>query len=194
MFIYCPSFPFPPSPSLLLPSLSLRFYVRLEDIVDELHGTFPPQSNLYWGYFEGSRGARHRWRGKHPEPDWFLCDRFIRFAHSGGYIISQALAQRLVRAADYLQLYANEDIAMATWLSPFRDVTWQHDVRFDTDPGQSRGCQDSFLIFPVDSPRDMLGRHQRLVDSGRVCRKEHHLIRPHAFDFSVPPSKCCHEL
>ena len=171
-----------------------RYYVRLDEILHSLQPHDPATSSLYWGYFEANRHAKQRWTGKHWEPDWFLCSKFIRFAHSGGYVISQTLVQRLVRSAHYLQLYMNEDIAVATWLSPFGDVTWKHDVRFDTDPGQSRGCQNTFLVFPVNSYGDMIVRHQRLRDSHKVCRKEHFLLRPHTFDFSVVPSQCCHSL
>lgn len=83
---------------------------------------------------------------------------------------------------------------MATWLSPFGDVEWKHDVRFDTDPGQSRGCQNSFIIFPTNNHGDMIQRHQRLAESGRVCRKEHFILHSHSYDFTVLPAQCCHEL
>ena len=157
----------------------------------ELQQYDPHSTNLYWGYFEGNRFSKERWKGKHDEPDWFLCSKFIRFAHSGGYVISQSLVQRLVGAADYLHLYQNEDIALATWVAPFGDVMWKHDVRFDTDPGQSRGCQNSFLIFPINSHGDMLHRHQRLAENNHVCRREHFLLQSHSYDFSVLPSYCC---
>ena len=182
--------PLPPSsPPPPLPWLT-RYYVRLEDIVHELRRT-EPHTHLYWGYFEGNRWSQRRWRGKHAEPDWFLCSKFIRFAHSGGYVVAHALLQRLVWSADYLQLYQNEDVALATWLAPFADVEWKHDVRFDTDTGQSRGCQNSYLVFPVDSRGDMVQRHRRLMESGKVCRREHNILQPHQFDFSVLPSQCC---
>lgn len=164
--------------------------MRLPEIVNELQHT-DLTSHIYWGYFEGNRPAKKRWSGKRAEPDWFLCNKFIRFAHSGGYIISQSLVHRLLMAADYLQLYQNEDIGLATWLAPFGDVTWKHDVRFDTDLGQSRGCLNSFLIFPANSCMDMMRRYERLTENGRVCRKEHSLVTPHSFDFFVLPSQCC---
>ena len=144
----------------------------MDELVHELHQHIDrePQSiALYWGFFEGNRSAKQHWRGKHTEPDWFLCNEFIRFAHSGGYIISHSVAQRLVRLADYLQLYLNEDISLATWLAPFGDMTWKHDVRFDTDSGQSRSCQNTFLIFHVSDHSDMVRHWQRLIESGLVC-------------------------
>lgn len=170
-----------------------RFYVRLEELLHELRQE-RENTNIYWGYFEGNRWAQQRWSGKHPEPDWFLCNKFIRFAQSGGYVVSRALIQRLLRAADYLHLYQNEDVSLATWLAPFADVVWKHDVRFDTDVGLSRGCQNHYIIFPVNSRADMLQRHERLSSSGRVCRKEHRLLQPHSYDFSVMPAQCCSAL
>ena len=170
-----------------------QFYVRLETLLHDLR-RLDLNSNVYWGYFDGTRRVGHSWSGKHSEPDWFLCSTFIRFAHSGGYIVSRQLIQRLLKTADYLQLYQNEDISIATWLTPFNDVEWRHDARFDTDVGMSRGCLNSYIIFPVNSPSDMVQRHDRLEQSGHVCRKEHTVLQSHTYDFTVKPAECCRDI
>lgn len=172
---------------LYLMKTSEHFYVRTKELVEELRKI---QSNtmVYWGYFEGRRKPTDE--GKHPEPDWFLCDTFIRYAHVGGYIVSRPVVKRLLSVAEYLQLYNNEDVAIGTWLSPYKDITWKHDVLFDTEIGVSRGCKNSFVVFPTNGSRDMASRHQRLTETGRHCLGPE-TESGYEYNFNQLPAKCC---
>ena len=160
--------------------------VLMTDIVKKLKER---NSNAYFGYFEGNRDPKES--GKLSEPDWFLCDRFIRFAHSGGYIVSQVLVRRLLRQAKYLHPYNNEDVALGTWLSPFNDVDWIHETRFDTDIGNTRGCKNSNIVFQVDSTTDMVITHHRFMQNGVYCEKEYESIPTYRYNFDTLPSSCC---
>lgn len=160
--------------------------ILMKDIVKNLKER---NSNAYLGYFEGNRDPKES--GKLSEPDWFLCDRFIRYAHSGGYIVSQVLVKRLLRQAKYLHPYNNEDVALGTWLSPFNDVDWIHEARFDTDIGQARGCKDNNIVFQVDSVADMVIAHHRFIQNGVYCKKEFENIPTYSYNFDTIPSSCC---
>ena len=167
------------------------YYVRIEELLHDVR-RIKKHRNVYWGYFEAQKGPGHS--GKHPEPEWFLCDQFVRYAHSGGYIISRDLVRRVIGQAEYLQLYNNEDVGLAIWLSPYSDVEWRHDTRFDTEIGNSRGCQNSFVVFPTENALEMVAKHKRLLDVGEICEKEFELTPAYSFNFDVAPAKCCSPL
>jgi len=174
-------------------------YVRLDILLqDVVHRLIANESNAYLGYFDGQQKPnRHQDSSilhqeprstKHNEPDWFLCDYFIRFAHSGGYILSKELVHRLAAQAYILFPYNNEDVALGTWLSPYNDISWIHNINFDTEVGRSRGCRNSFLVFP--SATKMV-QYQRLQNGGSVCVVEQDLVQTYWYDFNTSPSKCC---
>ena len=164
------------------------FYVRLEELLHDVR-RLKTNSKVYWGYFEGH--TQPRGGSKYPEPEWFLCNKFVRYAHSGGYVLSHALVKRLLEQAEYLHLYNNEDVALSTWLSPYSDVYLKHDIRFDTEVGNSRGCNNNLLVFPVENSLLMVEQHRRLLASGKVCETEVEHMESHDFDFNVPVDKCC---
>ena len=116
-------------------------YVRLEPLMKEVvQNLLETHANAYLGYFQGKEKPKQRHSTKLAEPDWYLCDSFIRFAHSGGYILSRKLVDRLHFQVAILYPYNNEDVSLGTWLSPYDDVSWTHSIRFDTEIGRSRGC------------------------------------------------------
>ena len=164
-------------------------YVRMEALVNNvLHKLKETDSNAYLGYFQAQQSPREKGTSKHPEPDWFLCDDFIRFAHSGGYILSAKLVDRLSAQATVLYPYNNEDVALGTWLSPYNDIDWVHDIRFDTELGKKRGCRNDWIVFPSS---DMVIQHKRLLTGGGVCLVEYEDIETYTFNFDTYPSKCC---
>lgn len=160
--------------------------IVMTDIIEDLKKR---NSNAYLGYFEGNRDPKGN--GKLKEPDWFLCDHFIRYAHSGGYIISEVLVKRLLRQAKYLHPYNNEDVALGTWLSPFNDVDWIHETRFDTEIGNARGCKNSNIVFQAESSADMVIAHHRFIQNGRYCEEEFEKIPTYSYNFDTLPSQCC---
>ncbi len=162
------------------------FYVRVEEL---LHDIRRVQRNVYWGYFAGRQQPGEG--TKAPEPEWFVCNSFVRFAHSGGYVISRPLVGRLLAQAEYLQLYNNEDVAVGLWLTPYSDVKWRHDPRFDTEVGASRGCRNDYLVLPVNNALAMVELHRWVLESGRLCVTEFEHIQSYSFDFESPVDQCC---
>ena len=145
--------------------------------------------NAYLGYFEGNKDPKEN--NKLDEPNWFLCDHFIRYAHSGGYILSEVLVKRLLRQAKYLHPYNNEDIALGTWLSPFNDIDWIHETRFDTEIGKPRGCKNNNIIFQTESNADMVVVHHHYVQNNRYCVREFENVQTYSYNFDTLPSQCC---
>ena len=168
-------------------------YVRLPLLMTNIIKNLKERnSNTYLGYFEGNRDPKDS--GKLDEPDWFLCDHFIRYAHSGGYILSEKLVKRLLRQAKFLHPYNNEDVALGTWLSPFNDIDWIHETRFDTETGKPRGCKNGNLIFQTESHADMVVRHHKLIQNGGHCKREYEDVQTYSYNFDTLPSQCCSPL
>lgn len=168
-------------------------YIRLQPLIETVvKPLLKVKSNTYLGYFQGNANPRkYKTTKMHPEPHWYLCDNFIRFAYSGGYILSEKLVQRLYTQAPFLFPYNNEDVALGTWLAPYDDIDWVHEVRFDTNvaAGGSRGCRNSYLVFPSV---DMFMQHKRLLsDGGGVCLVEYEDVETYEYNFNVFPSNCC---
>ena len=166
-------------------------YVRIGALMEEVRKLKDTKSNAYLGYFQGKESPRNRGSTKHREPEWFLCNYFIRFAHSGGYILSRELVNRLSTVATYLFPYNNEDVALGTWLSPYNDVNWTHMVNFDTEIGHSRGCFNDFIVFPSSHT---VSEHERISSGGPTCLSEKELVKTYEYNFNMSPSKCCTEL
>ncbi len=170
-----------------------NMYIRIDKLNEEvLQNLISKNLNSYLGYFEGNKDPKAN--DRLPEPDWFLCDHFIRYAHSGGYILSRTLIERLLSQASFLHPYNNEDIALGTWLSPFKDIDFGHNVYFDTEIGKPRGCNNNLIVFQPADNEDMSAVDKRLKKSGNCCNKEFSDINPYDYNFFVLPSKCCTEL
>ena len=168
-------------------------YIRLDLLVSTIvQGLIETSSNAYLGYFEGKQSPWDKKRSgtKLKEPGWYLCDRFIRFAHSGGYILSRKLVDRLHSHASMYYPYNNEDISVGVWLSPYNDVDWTHVVQFNTEIGRSRGCRNNYIVFPP-SDGDMRSQHNRFQDGKPTCFLEHEAAESYSYNFNIAPSKCC---
>lgn len=164
-------------------------YVRIDALMNSvIKDLLKNSSNAYLGYFQGQQSPKDKTSTKLSEPDWHLCDKFIRFAHSGGYILSRKLVDRLHSQVSVLYPYNNEDVALGTWLSPYDDVDWTHNIQFDTEIGKSRGCRDNLIVFPST---DIAKQHDRLVTSGKVCLIEKETVETYQYNFNTFPSKCC---
>lgn len=164
-------------------------YVRLDTLMSKVVGKLlKTGSNAYLGYFQGQQDPRDKTSGKLSEPNWHLCDKFIRYAHSGGYILSGTLVNRLELQMSMLYPYNNEDVALGTWLSPYADVDWTHTIHFDTEIGRPRGCRNDLIVF---QPTDMVAQHNRLTSSRDVCLLEHEIKKTYHYNFNTLPSQCC---
>ena len=169
-------------------SMYIRLDVLKEGIIKQLLAN---HTNAYLGYFEGRQSPKDKHSTKLPEPDWFLCDTYVRFAHSGGYILSSKLVHRLHSQSSLLFPYNNEDVAVGAWLSPYNDVDWIHETTFDTELGLSRGCQNSWVVVPAP---DMVRMHARVSSGETLCLMEHEARPTHSYNFHIAPSKCCNHV
>ena len=138
-----------------------NYYISIDRIVNAMD-SFPKDVNVFWAYMVSER--RNKDLVRHSEPRWFLCDHLIKYPRSGAYIISQPLVQRLVLQANYLELYNNEGVGLSVWLSPFNDVYWKHDERFDTEVGRPRGYRSGSVVFATSSASDMVKVHKLLLN------------------------------
>ena len=164
-------------------------YIRIPSLMQNVVQTLiDVESNAYLGYFQGQQKPRDKRSTKHSEPNWHLCDTFIRFAHSGGYILSKILVNRLSFQGSFLYPYNNEDVALGTWLSPYNDIDWTHNVLFNTEVGKSRGCRNNWIVF---SSSDMMAEHKRLQNGENLCLAEREDFPTYMYNFHTFPSKCC---
>lgn len=142
---------------------------------------------LYWGFFRGD--AHVKISGKWKEDKWFLCDRYLPYAHGGGYVLSSDLVKLLALNARYLTLYNSEDVSVGVWLAPY-DITRRHDVRFDTE-FVSRGCRNGYIVSHKQSIEQMRSKYLSLKTSGVLCEKEFQTRPSFTYNWQSPPSLCC---
>uniref|UniRef100_A0A182NF48 Hexosyltransferase n=1 Tax=Anopheles dirus TaxID=7168 RepID=A0A182NF48_9DIPT len=149
---------------------------------------------LYWGYFRGA--ATIQKHGAWQENDYHLCDRYGPYALGGGYVLSKGLVSFIATYADQLTMYKSEDIAVGSWLAPFRNVHRRHDVRFDT-AWKARACRDYHMLL-----HKRTARHMRDLYRGELCTHEEDLPaagaaargalpKEYFYDWTQPPSSCC---
>ena len=142
---------------------------------------------LYWGFFRGD--AHVKTSGKWKEDRWFLCDRYLPYAHGGGYVLSSDLVKLLALNARYLTLYNSEDVSVGVWLAPY-DITRKHDVRFDTE-FVSRGCRNGYVVSHKQSIAQMQRKYLSLKTNGVLCEKEFQTRPSFTYNWELPPSSCC---
>uniref|UniRef100_A0A182WH68 Hexosyltransferase n=1 Tax=Anopheles minimus TaxID=112268 RepID=A0A182WH68_9DIPT len=167
----------------------LSYYEKLHQVQRQHKGTQGPME-LYWGYFRGA--ATIQKQGAWQEKDYFLCDRYGPYALGGGYVLSKGLVSFIATYADQLTMYKSEDIAVGTWLAPFRNIHRRHDVRFDT-AWKPRACQDYHMLL-----HKRTARHMREIYAGEMCTHEEDqpaggraLPKEYFYDWTLPPSMCC---
>ncbi|XP_059489019.1 beta-1,3-galactosyltransferase 6-like isoform X2 [Neocloeon triangulifer] len=159
-------------------------FVRLSALKTELQTASSP---LYWGYFRGD--ARIKTSGKWRETKWDICDRYLPYAHGGGYVLSSDLVSFLARNVQMWRRFNSEDISVGTWLAAV-EARRRHDRRFDTEH-RSRGCSNSYLVTHKQSPEQMKALWRQLKEKGKMCETEETLVPGFEYNWNVPPSKCC---
>uniref|UniRef100_A0A182R6J1 Hexosyltransferase n=1 Tax=Anopheles funestus TaxID=62324 RepID=A0A182R6J1_ANOFN len=166
----------------------LSYYEKLHQVQQHQKGKGPME--LYWGYFRGA--ATIQKQGAWQEKDYVLCDRYGPYALGGGYVLSKGLVSYIATYADQLTMYKSEDIAVGTWLAPFRNIHRRHDVRFDT-AWKPRACQDYHMLL-----HKRTARHMRDIYAGEMCTHEEDqpsgggtLPKEYFYDWTQPPSLCC---
>uniref|UniRef100_A0A182J143 Hexosyltransferase n=1 Tax=Anopheles atroparvus TaxID=41427 RepID=A0A182J143_ANOAO len=145
---------------------------------------------LYWGYFRGA--ATIQKHGAWQEHDYSLCDRYGPYALGGGYVLSKGLVSYIAQNGDRLNLYRSEDIAVGSWLAPFRNIHRRHDVRFDT-AWKARACKNYHMLL-----HKRTAQHMKDLYAGELCTHEENASagsspqpKEYFYDWTQPPSSCC---
>ena len=146
---------------------------------------------LYWGEFVGGYSMLEE--GIYAEHNWFICEKYIPYAFGGGYVLSRDLIELVAQNAPYLQHYMNEDVSLATWLSPYNLVR-VHDQKFDTG-SDSKGCMKPFIVAHKVPTESMMKYYKSLQREGCMCGRRTRTRRKHwsrhMYDWDKPPTQCC---
>lgn len=89
------------------------------------------------------------------------------------------------------RLFNSEDVSVGLWLAPVANIERKHDVKFDTEY-RSRGCSNSYIITHKQSPENMQSLHDYYQSTGVLCSKEIRSRMSYNYNWTVPPSQCCH--
>eukprot|EP00088_Acartia_fossae_P055313 TRINITY_DN64199_c0_g1_i1.p1 TRINITY_DN64199_c0_g1~~TRINITY_DN64199_c0_g1_i1.p1 ORF type:complete len:318 (+),score=16.30 TRINITY_DN64199_c0_g1_i1:57-1010(+) len=162
-------------------------FVNTRALVKEMRKNAYKSPRIYWGYFDGRAPIKQT--GKWAEAEYNLCDRYIPYAVGGGYILGWDLLKHIVRMGGMLATFKNEDVSIGTWLAGAQIIKI-HDERFDTE-WKSRGCSNNHLVTQNKSPEMMRAMWARITTGQTLCKKETVLRKSYAYDWNVPPSKCC---
>lgn len=183
--------------ALLFELENLRFGIADDSKWYQFQGPSPydPTRPLYMGFFRGDAPVQRAgaWR----EGSWFLSDRYLPYAHGGGYLLSASLVAFVARAAPLLQRYANEDVSLGVWLAPLA-INRVHSPRFDTE-FVSRGCLNAHIVSHKLNAEEQRQRWRALETDNiggspltlRMCANETERVRAFRYDWRVPPSRCC---
>ncbi|XP_060073769.1 beta-1,3-galactosyltransferase 6-like [Ylistrum balloti] len=163
-------------------------FVQIKKLKSELK--LKPKKKLYWGFFDGRASVKKK--GKWPESEWKLCDRYLPYALGGGYILSSDLVHYIASNSKILKLFNNEDVSVGAWLGSL-DILRQHDPRFDTEY-ISRGCNNLYLVTHKHSNMQMRAFKQNLQNTGKLCMNEFQKRTSYIYDWNELPSRCCQRI
>ena len=160
-------------------------------LLDRLLVALQHQTRHIWGYFAGGvKAVRHSDTSVLVEEDWNLCSHYLPFPEGGGYVISRDLVELVVEMGPDLKHYHHDDIALGMWLSPFKSVTKQHSVWFNSGY-YSRGCQNSYLVSHRESVESMRAKFSTLQSKGVLCVSEYQSRLSYHYNWNAPASHCC---
>ena len=162
-----------------------HFYIKVEKLTEKLMGV--ASEALYMGYFVGNKNI-----DTEKDPSWFLCPTYVPHAHSGAYVLSTAIVERVLKHYLYLNYYANEGASLGLWLSPYSDVDMRHDVDFDSQLTQTRGCSHSFVTQFIARAEDMSVLHTHHIEGTDFCQNTFEKQTGYYYyNWSSLPRDCC---
>ena len=161
-------------------------YVRIEKVAAALI-KMNCEDRLYWGYFMGH--AFPELTGKWAETRWFHCPHYLPYAMGGGYVLSRRTVQALVRFSSRLKLYSNEDVAVGSWLAPYRLVR-KHDLRFNVE-SLSHGCNNGYIISHKERLRMLYEKYTSILRNKTLCSEEKEIRPAYVYNWTVSPLRCC---
>lgn len=162
-------------------------FVQVDYLMHEI-SKMPVDLKIYWGFFNGHAPVLRV--GKWGDHRWNLCDRYLPYALGGGYILGWSVVKFIAENANFLRMFANEDVSVGAWLAAI-DVTHFHDVRFNTE-SISRGCNERYIIFHRVSWEDMLSIQWRKQLLGKICHAEYKAMLSYDYEWDSLPLDCCH--
>lgn len=168
-----------------------NYYIKVKDLM-EILASFKSTKHLYLGYFRGNTTVTTA-----TDTTWFLCPSYTPHAEGGAYVLSSSLIHRFLKHSQFLNYYNNEGGSIGLWLSPFKDVTFQHDFNFNSGlQGHTRGCRNTYVTSPMESEQEIRDRHLLLTSSNgrQFCQTEYETERSYFYDWSQLPSQCCQQL
>ncbi|KAJ8942847.1 hypothetical protein NQ314_009909, partial [Rhamnusium bicolor] len=101
------------------------------------------------------------------------------------------LVTYIAKNTENLRSYQSEDVSVGFWLAPVNNVLRVHDVRFDTE-WISRGCRNSHLVTHNISRQEMRKMYNNYIEFRTFCPEQVDKRSYYVYDWSVPPSQCCH--
>ena len=164
-------------------------YIRIEKLAAALI-KMNCEEHLYWGYFMGH--AFPELTGKWAETRWFHCPHYLPYAMGGGYVLSRRTVQAIVRFSSRLKLYSNEDVAVSSWLAPYRLVR-KHDLRFNVE-SLSHGCNNGYIISHKERVRMLYEKYTSLLRNKTLCSEEKEIRPAYVYNWTVSPLQCCERL
>lgn len=171
--------------------VKFRYLLKCNDVsyisIDLLLKNTPKGPMLVWGYFIGNQNVSQLPKAEHK---WNLCSTYFPYAQGGGYIISQDIVTYIVQNGPYLYHTDNEDIGLGTWLSPLKNLTRYHDIRFNTGP-MSRGCLNQYIISHPETVISILDKHLLVKNKGKMCLEENEKIPAYHYNWMRPIDLCC---
>lgn len=144
-----------------------------------------------WGYFGGGiKSLRHSNTTGLVEPNWTLCSHYLPYPEGGGYVLSHDIVQLIVDMGPNLNHYLHDDIAVGVWLSPFKGITKQHLITFNTGY-HSRGCLNSYLVSHRETVKSMHAKALSLNSQGKLCVNEYQSKLAYRYNWTAPAARCC---
>ena len=162
-------------------------FVLVKRLLTRLRG----QKNYLWGFFAGGvKAERSPDSSRLVEEEWWLCSHYLPYPEGGGYVLSRDLVELVIEMGPDLHHYRHDDIALGVWLSPFKDVQRNHDVRFNSGR-YSRGCHDNYIVMVRESVEGMSRRQKLLQTEGKLCATEQQTRLSYRYNWTAPASRCC---
>ena len=90
----------------------------------------------------------------------------------------------------YWNYYDSEGGSVGLWLSPYMDIEFIHSIAFDSS-ARSRGCWNSFALFPMDSFFSLRVRHSCLMLGKSWCTEEIDIEPTYLYNWTALPSQFC---
>ena len=141
-------------------------FLKLDTIESELKARTSPKP-LYWGSVViGNPPTK---KGQWKELNWKLGRHYLPYVAGGGYILSRDLVHLIVRNADAVTLYKNEDVSVGVWVAPFK-LERKGDKRFSSLAiSFDKSKCSTYLLIHHQSVEAMKESHELMKTKSVLC-------------------------